>query len=55
MQYKVIEMDQRTSEQVAVAEFRGEDAEAQAEARVRELEEKARKEKKDYLRYWVSD
>jgi hypothetical protein len=55
MMFKVIEMDQRTSEEVAVAQFEGENAEKQAEARAEELREKAGKEGRDYLRYWVSD
>jgi hypothetical protein len=55
MLFKVIELDQRTSEEVAVAKFEGEDAELQAEARAEELREEARREGRDHLRYWVSD
>ena len=55
MMFKVIELDQRTSEEVAVAQFEGQDAERQAEARAEELREQARKEGSDHLRYWVSD
>lgn len=55
MMFKVIELDQRTSEEVAVAQFEGEEAEKQAEARAEELREKARREGSDHLRYWVSD
>jgi hypothetical protein len=55
MMFKVIEMDQRTSEKVAVAKFEGEDAERQAEARAEELRGRARREGRDYLLYWVSD
>ncbi|MCF8061350.1 MAG: hypothetical protein K9M82_02440 [Deltaproteobacteria bacterium] len=54
MLFKVIELDQRTSEEAAVARFEGEDAEKRAEIRAEELREKACKEGWDHLRYWVT-
>jgi len=54
MVFKVIELDQRTSEEVAVEEFEGEDAERRAEAMVAELEVEAKRKGRDYLQYWVS-
>jgi len=55
MMHKVIEMDQRSGEERAVARFEGEDSEIQAEAKAAELRRQARSEGREYLRFWVSD
>ncbi len=55
MQFKVIELDQRSGEEVAVDRFEGDDAEKRAQTRMKELQEMARKEGRDHLQYWVSD
>lgn len=53
---KVIELDQRSGEEVAVAEYPDDEKGAgQAAAKVEELQKKAAKEGKDYLRYWSAD
>lgn len=55
MKFKVIELDKRSGEEVAVATYEGAQSESQAEAKASELAEKAVEEGKDYLQYWVSD
>ncbi|WP_153306238.1 hypothetical protein [Desulfatiglans anilini] len=53
---KVIELDQRSGEEVALAEYPDDEkGTRQAAAKVEELQKKAAKEGKDYLRYWAAD
>jgi hypothetical protein len=52
---KVIEMDQRTGEEIAVKEFSGPNAEKEAVAHVEALKQKAETEGKAHLQYWISD
>jgi hypothetical protein len=52
---KVIELDQRTGEEISVAEFEGEKALEKAQEELRDLRQKANNRGRDYLKYWISD
>lgn len=53
---KVIELDQRSGEKRSVGDYPDNEAGVkEAEAQVSTLDQKARNEGKDYLRYWLED
>jgi hypothetical protein len=51
---KVIELDQRTGEEIAVAEYEDEGDVKKAESLVKTLLRKAEAEDRSYLKYWVA-
>lgn len=51
---KVIELDQRTGEEIAVAEYEDEGDVKKAESLVKTLLRKAEAEGRSYLKYWVA-
>jgi hypothetical protein len=50
---KIVQLDQRSGEEVAVAEFKGPDAGERAEAELRRLQDQAEADGKEFLRYWM--